>query len=315
MRFAGPSVLLAMKPTLLILAAGMGSRFGGLKQLEGLGPSGETILEYSVYDALRAGFGKVVFVIRQDFRQAFKERISQKFLSRVPVDHVFQELDDLPEGFVPPPERQKPWGTGHAVLCARRAIEEPFAVINADDFYGRAGFATLADYLSGGPTHTPWPAPFALVAYPLGRTVSAHGPVSRGICQVDEDGYLKNVVERPAIESAPDGPYYRDAARRRHTLANDTPTSMNLWGFTPALFDFLENGFKDFLAAKASDPKAEFYLPQAVADMIRRRQAKVRVLRTDAPWMGLTYPQDLPEVRQRLQALIDGREYPRNLWG
>lgn len=301
-----------MKPTLLILAAGLGSRYGGLKQIEAMGPSGEALLEYSIHDAIAAGFGKVVFVIRRDFLADFRERVLSRFHGRIPVDYVFQELTSLPTGFHAVPERERPWGTGHAVLVARPVISGPFAVINADDYYGPEAFVHLAEFLSR-PAHS-WPPVFCLIAYELAKTLSKHGAVSRGICEIDRNGFLQSVTERTQVEIAETGPCYYDAVRRAYPMPPDAPASMNCFGFRPEIFDFLESQFRDFLDARGTDPRAEFYLPSAVATMIYRNQAKVRVLRTAEPWMGVTHAADRDEVVERLRALVKRGRYPRALW-
>jgi dTDP-glucose pyrophosphorylase len=301
-----------MKPTLLILAAGMGSRYGGLKQLDGMGPSGETILEYSVYDAIRAGFGKVVFVVRREFHQEFREKVSSRFAKAIQIDFAFQEMDGLPGGFQCPPGRVRPWGTAHAVLSARPVISEPFAVINADDFYGASTFLHLHAFLSE--PNVSWPPAFCLVAYELAKTLSDHGSVSRGICSVDAKGFLRSVEERTEITSGEEGPGYPDAVGRRQFLPADAPTSMNCFGFTPLIFDFLENQFCDFLEARVLEEKSEFFLPTAVTTMIKRGQAKVKVLRSSDSWIGVTHADDRPAVGARLRDLIDRKVYPSALW-
>lgn len=317
------------KPTLVVLAAGMGSRFGGLKQIEPVGPAGEIVIEYTVFDALRAGFGRVVFVIRSAIEADFRAVVEQRLAGRLGIDYVFQELDDVPPGATVSPGRTKPWGTAHAVLACRSAIDGPFAVVNADDFYGRAAFAELATALGGGESMSP--PTFVLVAYALARTLSDHGPVSRGICEVDADGHLVRVDERLRIERADDidrdgfgnhgAARCRDGAARYrdgdvwHPLAGDTPTSMNLWGFTPDIFDPLGAAFALFLAEHGSDPAAEMHLPAAVDAFVRAGLARVHVLRTDAPWFGVTYPADMPGVATGLRDLVAAGEYPSPLWG
>lgn len=302
-----------MKPALLILAAGMGSRYGGLKQIEGVGPDGATLVEYSVYDALQAGFGRVVFVIREAIREDFVTYVARRFPASVEIAYAFQELHRLPGGFTPPAARTKPWGTGHAVLCARDEIREPFAVINADDYYGPMAFRRLADFLSQPPE--PGPAAFAMVAYELGRTLSDHGAVSRGICEVAADGFLRSVTERTRIERDVEGTVRSvDAANQSHPLNMDAPASMNCFGFTPALFPALESQFREFLAAQAPASQAEFYLPEAVGRMIHRSEARVRVLHTPDDWHGLTYPEDRALTRQALARRVASGEYPERLW-
>lgn len=296
-----------MQPTLLVLAAGMGSRYGGLKQIDPVGPQGETLLDYSVFDAQRAGFGRVVFVIRREFEAVFRERIGARYAGRLAVDYVFQSLDALPAGMSPPPGREKPWGTGHATWCAREAVKEPFAVINADDFYGRDSFAQLADFLGrAGPDDA------AMVGFRLANTLSEAGAVSRGVCAVDTDRTLRSVVENTGIRAEDVGPGRK--------LENDTIVSMNCWGFHPAFFSRLDREFGSFLAgfsgAAPTDPlKAEFYLPAAVSSQIARAGLQVRVLPTVAQWFGVTYREDKPRVEQAVAALIADGQYPPALWG
>ena len=294
-----------MAPTLLVLAAGMGSRYGGLKQLDPVGPSGETILDYAVYDAAQAGFRRVVFVIRRDFEQAFREKVAAKYAERIAVDFVFQAIDALPAGFTPPAGREKPWGTGHAVWCARDAIREPFAVVGADDFFGRDAFQQLARFLSALPAAAQKPAPFSMVGYRLDRTLSEHGSVSRGICDVAPDGRLRGIVERTAIDTAQIG---------RGELTGAETVSMNCFGFTPALFPALDEQLADFLRTRGNEPKSEFYLPAAVSTMIARREATVQVLPTTGDWFGVTNRDDRPRVVASLAALVHRGEYPARLF-
>lgn len=292
-----------MSPTLLILAAGMGSRYGGLKQLDPVGPSGETLLDYAVFDAVRSGFGRVVFIIRRDFEEQFRRDVGARYAGRVAVDYAFQSPTDLPAGFTPPPERVKPWGTGHAVWCARDAVREPFAVINADDFYGRDAFAQLAGFLTRTP---PGLMPqFAMVGYRLGNTVSEHGAVSRGVCHRNADGRLQSVVEHTSIHAHELG--------RPGGLTADTIVSMNCWGFQPALFPALERRLVAFLTEHGRDMKAEFYLPSAVSAMIADGEAAVHVLPTSGKWFGITYREDRPRVVDDLAALVGAGEYPKEL--
>ena len=308
-----------MKPTLLVLAAGMGSRYGGLKQLDPMGPSGETLLDYSVFDALRAGFGRVVFVIRRDFEEQFRMAVGGKFEGRTAVDYVFQDLDELPAGLRRPESRQKPWGTGHAIWCARDTVREPFAAINADDFYGAGAYRALAGFFADAPAQSPdpaAPAPFAMVGYQLDRTLSPHGTVARGVCAVDADGNLRHIEECTGIgrTDAPDGPII--SPRPNGTTAEFSgaePVSMNFWGFTPAVFPLLETGLERFLHANLDDPKAEYYIPLAVAEFIAAGSARVRVLTTDAAWFGVTYREDKPVVAASLAALVRAGDYPANL--
>ncbi len=300
-------------PTLLVLAAGMGSRFGGLKQLEGLGPNGETLLEYALYDALEAGFGRVVFVIRNSFREVFFERIVERFRHYIEIDYVLQEMHKVPAGVQLPEEREKPWGTGHAVLIAKRLIEGPFAVINADDFYGRGSFEAAAQFLRTVPVQR-WPVPFGLVAFQLAKTLSPHGAVSRGICAVDEKGLLTSVIEEPRIRLGEQGPEAIEGEDRVRPLDPETPTSLNFFVFTPDIFGFLEDQFVQFLAERGNEIGSEFFLPTAVSTMIRRGQATVRVLRSPEAWVGVTYPEDREATQIRLRRLHDSGVYPSRLW-
>jgi hypothetical protein len=310
-----------MKPSLLVMAAGMGSRYGGLKQVEPFGPGGETLLDYSVFDALRAGFGQVVFIIRRDFENVFRERVGARFEKRIAVEYVFQELARLPGGRTPPPTREKPWGTGHAVWCAAGACDGPFVAINADDFYGRDAFAQMAAYFARektGNSTEEKPARFAMAGYRLADTLSEHGTVSRGVCRVDARGKLVAIEEVSGIAAAADGGgggRVRAAADgSERALAPDTIVSMNCWGFSPAIFPLLERGLADFLDARGGDPKAEFYLPSAVAAAIDAHEAGVEVLPVRATWFGVTHRDDKPRVVEALGKLVAGGEYPGRLW-
>jgi hypothetical protein len=301
------------KPTLLVLAAGMGSRFGGLKQMARVGPGGETLLDYAVHDAVRAGFGKIVFVIRPDFAEAFRETVLRRLPAEIPVDLSFQDLTAIPPDCRVPPGRTRPWGTGHAVMVSRAQVREPFAVINADDFYGADAYARAADFVrSAQPSQ--WPEPFGLVAFALGRTLTPHGTVSRGICEVDGKGFLLGVTETTGLRRAEDGAIVSTLPAATG-LAEETPVSMNFFVFQPSIFAFLEDQFRQFFAAHGSDPKAEFYLPTAVATMIERNQAKVRVMRSSAAWMGVTYAEDQSAVQARLAELHRDGCYGSPLWG
>ncbi len=295
-------------PTLLVLAAGMGSRYGGLKQIDPVGPSGETVLDYAVHDARRAGFGRVVFVIRKEFEAVFREQIGAKYREQIAVDYVFQSLDALPPGFAAPAGREKPWGTGHAVWCARETVREPFAVINADDFYGADSFRQLAAFLREASTiaRTAEKARFAMVGFRLANTLSEHGAVSRGVCATDAGGRLASIVERTGILAADVG-----AGR---TFSGQEIVSMNCWGFTPALFAGLDRQFREFLAQRGAEPKAEFYLPAAVSEMIARGEADVRVLPTESAWFGVTYREDKPRVIAAVADLIARGAYPSRLF-
>lgn len=301
-----------MKPTLFVLAAGMGSRYGGLKQLDGVGPSGETIMDYSVYDAVKAGFGKVVFVIRKDFEQDFREKVASKYEHLIPVEIVFQAVDDLPEGFEAPAGRTKPWGTNHAVLMGRHVIKEPFAVINADDFYGRDSFEVLARELE---RMTGKENQYCMVGYRVGNTLSESGTVSRGVCQTDEKGYLTGVVERTAIQRVDGEIVFTDENGDKVVLEENTPVSMNMWGFTPDYFTHSVVAFTDFLKEHLQSEKGEYFIPTVVNDLINRGVSSCKVLDTTAKWFGVTYAEDRPGVVAKLEALVEAGEYPRNLLG
>lgn len=300
-----------MKPTLFVLAAGMGSRYGSLKQLDGIGPGGDTIMDYSVYDAIRAGFGRLVFVIRHSFEKEFREKILTKYEDRIPVELVFQELDRLPERFSCPEGREKPWGTNHAVLMGRDAIREPFAVINADDFYGCNGFEVLARKLM---TLEGKQGEYCMVGYRVGNTLSESGGVSRGVCQVDEKHLLTGVVERTGIERIDGTISFRDETGKICTLAEDAPVSMNMWGFTPDYFDYSEELFINFLNAHGQELKSEFFIPYVVNDLISTGRASVEVLDTTAQWFGVTYSADRPNVVAKLRELTEAGEYPTKLF-
>jgi NDP-sugar pyrophosphorylase family protein len=304
----------------------MGSRYGGLKQIDPVGPSGETVLDYAVFDAIRAGFGRVVFVIRREFESIFREQIGAKYTGRIAVDYVFQSLDALPAGIDQTFAREKPWGTGHAVWCARDAVRENFAVINADDFYGQDSFAQLGRFSRsaiGGAARTASVLPerstaehkavsavtpeFAIVGFRLANTLSEHGAVSRGVCVADSKGALKSVTERTGILSGDVGP--------GRAFSGEEIVSMNCWGFSPMLFAGLDEQFREFLSARGDEPKAEFYLPAAVSEMISRGQATVRVLPTEAAWFGITYREDKPRVIAALSDLVNRGVYPAKLFG
>ncbi len=300
-----------MKPTLFVLAAGMGSRYGGLKQLDGVGPSGETIMDYSIYDAINAGFGKLVFVIRKSFEEDFKEKIVKKYKHKIPVELAFQELDKLPEGFTVPPNRVKPWGTNHAVMMAKDVIDEPFAVINADDFYGRESFQLLGDFLS--PLHDSKNL-YAMVGYRVGNTLSESGAVARGICEIDDDRNLLGIVERTQVMRIDGVIKYKDENDNWIAIDEDTPVSMNMWGFTPDYFDYSEDYFVDFLKEHANDITAEFFIPSLVNHLVTNKIATVKVLDTPSKWFGVTYPEDRPGVVTKLKELVDEGIYPSPLW-
>jgi len=295
-------------PTLLVMAAGMGSRYGGLKQIEPVGPSGETIIDYSIYDALRAGFGKLVFVIRKDIEQPFKEVVGARFEKRIAVEYVFQELDKIPHGFHVPAGRSKPWGTTQAILMTEDIIHEPFAVINADDFYGAESYRVLARHLHPGA------ADYAMVGFVLRNTLSEFGTVARGVCQVSGDGFLKQIVELTSVGR--DGAHAKntDSEGRVTTLTGDEPVSMNMWGFTPRIFAQLQEHFKRFLQVNAADLKRECYIPSTVNDILLAGEAKVKVLRSNDSWFGVTYREDHAQVVESIQCLIHGGSYPERLW-
>ena len=301
----------SVKPTLYVLAAGMGSRYGGLKQLDGVGPSGETIMDYSIYDAIRGGFGKVVFVIRKDFEKDFREKIISKYTDHIPAEVVFQSIDDLPAGFTVPEGRVKPWGTNHAVMMGKRVIHEPFAVINADDFYGRHSFAVLGEALTGmcGKKND-----YCMVGYRVGNTLSESGTVARGVCSTDENGYLTTVVERTAIERIDGKVSYKDDDGTWVSIDDNTPVSMNMWGFTPDYFQYSDEYFVEFLKENKDNLKIEFFIPLMVNKLIVDGTARVKVWDTTSKWFGVTYAEDREGVVKKIQALVDAGEYPAKLF-
>jgi hypothetical protein len=300
-----------MKPTLFVLAAGMGSRYGGLKQLDGLGPNGETIMDYSIFDAIRGGFGKVVFVIRKDFENDFRTIVLSKYENHIPVEVVFQSLDKLPEGFSCPPERTKPWGTNHAVLMGKDVIKEPFAVINADDFYGRDSFAVIGKELSNvsGKKNE-----YCMVGFRIGNTLSESGSVARGVCETDQNGYLTSVVERTAIEKTDGDIQFIDENGKKVVLNENTPVSMNVWGLTPDYFDYSEEYFKEFLRSNINNLKSEYFIPLMINELVTKGIAKVKVLDTASKWFGVTYADDRQGVVDKIKALVDTGEYPSKLF-
>ncbi|MDO4695605.1 nucleotidyltransferase [Porphyromonas sp.] len=300
-----------MRPTLFILAAGMGARYGGLKQLDGVGPNGETIMDYSVYDAIRAGFGKIVFVIRKEFSDDFKVKILSKYHKHIPVEVVYQSVDALPKGFHCPKDRVKPWGTNHAVLMGKGVINEPFAVINADDFYGRHSFLVLADKLQ---SMTESKGQYCMVGYHIGNTLSESGAVSRGVCSVNAQNELETVVERTKIQRVDGQITFLDDAGEAHTIDDNTLVSMNMWGFTPDYFDYSEEAFVSFLEKNINNDKGEFYIPSVVNDLIVSSQAACKVLETTSKWFGVTYPADRPAVVENLKTLVEQGEYPSDLF-
>lgn len=298
-----------MKPSLLILAAGMGSRYGGIKQMDAFGPNGETIIDYSIHDAIMSGYGKIVFIIRDDFRQEFMDLFEPKIAGRVKTEYVTQEQDKYLENFQIPGHRMKPWGTAHAVLCARDVIREPFAVINADDFYGRDAFEKSAAFLRDEVSSKK----YCLIGYELGNTVSPYGTVSRGVCQVDQDYNLINITERTKV-FVEHGKIFYTENEQAVPVVPETPVSMNFWGFAPTVFDFLHEEFQNFLRENYDDPKAEFFIPLAADNYIKQRKGVIKVIPTDAKWFGVTYQEDAPVVRQSIQGLIAQGVYANKLW-
>ena len=298
-----------MKPTLVVLAAGMGSRYGGLKQVDPVGPSGEAILDYSVFDAIRAGFGKVVFIIRRDIEAEFKAKIGAKYEGHIAVDYAFQDLADLPAPFTVPEGRAKPWGTAHATRAARSVVKEPFALINADDFYGRDAFAKLAAFLSSASS-----LHLCMVGYRLDLTLSANGSVARGICSVDADGNLRGVREMTKLVRAGDVAENRENEAAPEKVPLDARVSMNCWGFTPELFAELEARFPAWLEKNGTLPKSEWYIPFVVDELIREGKADCRLLPTDSSWFGVTYREDKPFVVGEIAKLVEKGEYPARLF-
>lgn len=301
-----------MKPTLLIMAAGIGNRYGGLKQIDPVGPNGEIIIDYAIYDAIRAGFGKLVFVIRRYFEDAFKERIGSKFDSITETAYAYQELDSCLGGFALPPDREKPWGTGHAILLAKDVINESFAAINADDYYGPSSFKMMADYLSADELQNT--GDYAMVGYILRKTLSEYGHVSRGVCECDGRMFLKKVVECTRVEKAGQGVRYFDEAGNEQTLSGDEVVSMNFWGFSLSIFDQLESQFTNFLNERGTDGKAEFFIPTVVDELIESGEARVKVLPTADSWFGVTYRQDKAIAAAKISKLIEKGVYPERLW-
>lgn len=297
-----------MQPTLVILAAGMASRYGSMKQIQGFGPGGETIMDYSIFDAIRSGFGKIVFIIRREFEQDFKDIFEPKLNGKIATDYVFQDLDAFTEGYAFPEDRKKPWGTAHAVLCAKDAVNEPFAVINADDFYGHNAFENAADFL----THDCSEKNYAIVGYDLLRTLSEHGTVNRGVCGLDEMGNLSTITERINIAKK-DGKIVCDDGLEPKELSLDTRVSMNFWCFDPSYFNYTLQLFREFLQEHGQEPKSEFFIP-IVADRFIKEGGKVEIIPTTANWFGVTYKEDAPFVEKSLNDLIKKGEYPERLW-
>jgi UTP-glucose-1-phosphate uridylyltransferase len=301
-----------MQPTLLVLAAGTGSRYGGLKQIDPVGPNGEIIIDYSIYDAIRSGFGKVVFVIRKDIETEFRESVGKRFTGVIPVNYVFQDLADLPAGFSVPQGRIKPWGTGHAILAARDMINEPFAVINADDFYGRAGYRLLCNHLNSAPVGGY--ANYAMVGYVLRNTLSDHGSVSRGICECNQQGFVSRVVERLAIFRDGNDARFVENDGSETMVSGDKLVSLNFWGFTPSIFDHLESEFRVFLSEPGIELESEFFIPTVTGTLVEQGTAKVTMLESPDAWFGITYRKDKAMVTENIRKLVDAGIYPEELF-
>ena len=300
-----------MKPTLLVLAAGLGTRYGGLKQIDSVGPNGETLIDYSIYDGMTAGFGKVVFVIRHYFEDAFKARVSRKFDRFVHTALAYQEMESRLGDFLPPADREKPWGTGHAILVAEETIDEPFAVINADDYYGPNSLKAIADFLGSGVSSNR----YAMVGYTLRNTLSEHGAVARGVTECDEHMFLKRIVERKKTEKTPAGARYLDPDGTPHALTGDEIVSMNLWGFHPSIFTHLQSQFARFLNDHGGDNNAEMFIPSAVDALVTTGKVAVKVLRTNDPWFGVTHRADRSVAMSCIRERIEAGVYPERLWG
>lgn len=298
-----------MKPTLLILAAGMASRYGSMKQIDGFGPNGETIIDYSIYDAIKAGFGKVVFIIKEEFEDNFKAIFEPKLKGRIETDYVFQNFDLKQYGIDLEIERAKPWGTAHAVLAARNAIKEPFCVINADDFYGLDAFEKMVEFLTEEVTGSN----YCMIGYEIGKTLSDFGAVSRGVCKVSHDGYLEEIIERTKVLRNGEAIIYEEDDKQ-YPLAIDTRVSMNFWGFTPEVFKLSEELFKEFVQQHKDNPKSEFYIPMVVENLLSSEAADFKVVPTASKWFGVTYKEDKPVVQASIDQLIKEGVYPDNLW-
>ena len=301
-----------MPQTLVVLAAGMGSRYGGLKQIDPMGPSGETILDYSVFDALRAGFSKVVFIIRPDFEADFRNNVSSKFEHLVDVEYAFQTLDKLPSGWSVPAGREKPWGTTHAILCAADVVKENFAVINADDFYGQESYAVLNNELSSVDSLA---NTFSMVGFTLRNTLSDHGSVARGVCTTNENGLLTHIDEMTNLSREGSGALYTRDDGSVLSLTGDEPVSMNMWGFTPRLFDHLDRVFQEFLRTSGTELKSECFIPLTVGQLITEKHVTCKVLRSNSTWFGVTYKEDKEIVQGSIAALVEKGKYPQSLWG
>lgn len=299
------------KPDLLVLAAGMGSRYGGLKQIDGIGPYGETIMDYSIYDAIAAGFGRVVFVIGENFEKEFREKVAEKYTDLIDVDIVFQKITDIPDSFTYNSQRLKPWGTNHAILMGKEIICSPFAVINADDFYGKESFQVLAEFLQSVENQQ---NKYCMVGYQLGNTLSESGSVSRGVCQVGSDGYLQNIIERTKIEGKGGTVIYFDEKGKEIEIASEATVSMNMWGFTPDYFDYSLELFKEFLQKEGNNLNSEFYIPAAVNNLITNKIVTCKVLNTPSKWFGVTYADDRQYVVLKINELIKKKIYPEKLF-
>jgi NDP-sugar pyrophosphorylase family protein len=299
-----------MKPTLLILAAGMGSRYGGIKQLDGFGPNGETIIDYSLYDAIRAGFGKVVFIIREELKQDFQDLFGPKLDGKIDYDFAIQGFGSYVPADLGVVERSKPWGTGHAVLCAWDQTQAPFAVINADDFYGYEAFKTMADFLSSNTDETV----HAMIGYQIKNTLSENGSVSRGICVTNDDDFLITVTERTQIIRKEDGQIVFIEGEEETLLGENTPVSMNFWGFMPSVFPEIKQLFESYARENYNAPKAEFYIPRVMSHLIESDKGQCKVFESEAEWFGVTYPEDKPTVSQSIENLVNSGKYPNKLW-
>jgi NDP-sugar pyrophosphorylase family protein len=299
-----------MKPTLLILAAGMASRYGSMKQIQGFGPSGETIMDYSIYDAIQSGFKKIVFIIRKDFAADFRDIMEPKWGKKVEIAYVYQELRNYLEGFQPPADRVKPWGTAHAVLCAKPAIHDPFAVINADDFYGKDAFEKAYLFLTSACNATT----YSIIGYDLAKTLSENGSVSRGVCEVDKNNNLVSIHERTKIYRNEQGKITYEEDGKTFQVPDDSKVSMNFWCFDPAVFGFIEKIFKEFLAASGKDPKSEFFIPIIGDRFIHEGKGKIKIIPTASSWFGVTYKEDAPSVQDSINQLVAAGEYPGKLY-
>lgn len=299
-----------MKPTLVIMAAGMASRYGSMKQIQQFGPGGETIMDYSIYDAIKAGFQKVVFIIRKDFAEDFKNIFEPKLKGKIETAYVYQEMDKYIDGFTVPQDRTKPWGTAHAILCAKDDVSEPFAVINADDFYGADGFQKAHDFLKNDCREDV----YAIIGYQLANTLSEHGSVSRGVCEVDANNNLVGITERLKISRQNGKMVDEESADKKVELAEDVKASMNFWCFHPSIFGFIEKGFKDFLTQNINNPKAEYLIPFVADQWVKAGKGVIKVIPTSAQWFGVTYKEDAPVVQRSLNKLVENKEYPANLW-